>query len=115
MKKDKTFSQRFRSIGLTFGILCVALLILGQWLPNTRSDSQKDIFPKINDETESFQLTSAEITGDNLVLKMKNISSKGITAYSISTRPSSRVDTEYSLSGHVIVPGAIEEIEVSLT
>jgi hypothetical protein len=113
MKKARAFPKRWRSIGLTFGILCVALLALSRWLPNTKSDSQKDFLPKIKNETESFRLVSAEKNGAVLVLKMRNVSSKGITAYSISTRPGSREDTDYSLSGHVIAPGDIEETEIS--
>lgn len=112
MEKKKAFFQSWRIVGLTFGLVCVAMLSFSMWLPHTKSDSQKNTLPQVKNETESFQLVSAEKQGDILLLKMKNVSGKGITAYSISSRPTGREDTDYSISGHVIEPGDIEEVEV---
>jgi hypothetical protein len=103
MEKKKAFLRSWRIVGLTFGLVCVALLSFSIWLPHTKSDSQKDNLPQVINKTESFQLVSAEKQGGVLLLKIKNVSEKGITAYSISSRPTGREDTDYSISGQVIL------------
>lgn len=112
MKKTST-SRTWRIIGLAFGISCVAVVGSSLWLPHSQSNSQDDP-PQIKNETASFQLVSQEKRGGVLVLTMRNVSAKGITAYSVSDGPQSRVDTDYTISGHVIKPGDIEEIEIPL-
>jgi hypothetical protein len=111
---EKTNSSRsWRIIGLAFGISCVAVGS-SLWLPHGQSSSQDDL-PQIRNETASFQLVSQEKRGDFLVLTMKNVSAKGITAYSVSGDPNGREDMDYAIGGYVIKPGDNEEIEFSLS
>jgi hypothetical protein len=113
MEKTNT-SRTWRIIGLAFGISCVAVVGSSLWLPHSQSSSQDDL-PQIRNETASFQLVSQEKRGAFLVLTMRNVSAKGITAYSVSGDPNGREDMDYAIGGHVIKPGDIEEIEFSLS
>ncbi|SRR6266404_392722 len=94
----------------------VAFASLGLILPGGKTASQD--LPQVKNGTRSFQMVSKELKqfGEEfVVLEMKNVSRKGITAYSISADPNGRTDRDYSISGHVIEPGEIEEIEIPRT
>ncbi len=99
-------------IPIVFVLLCVAVFGTGILSSGVRSNSQEDRLPQVKNETESFQLVSIEKNKDLITLRMKNASDRGITAYSVSSHGRSRADTDYSISGHVIAPGEIEEIEI---
>ncbi|MBI3653595.1 MAG: hypothetical protein HY231_21400 [Acidobacteria bacterium] len=94
--------------------ICGALFSLGIWTSKAKSKQPQNDIPKVKNETESFYLENIERREKRLILKMKNISGKGITAYSFSTNENEKQDFDYSISGHVIKPGEIEEIEISL-
>ena len=94
----------------------VAFASLGLILPGGKTASQD--LPQVKNGTRSFQMVSKELRqfGEEfVVLEMKNMSRKGITAYSISADPNGRTDRDYSISGHVIEPGEMEEIEIPRT
>lgn len=113
MEKNKIRSQSRRTIGLTLTLAFAALVGSALWSPYRQSTAQSTL-ASIQNETTSFQLVGEEKRGDFLVLKMKNVSEKGITAYSVSSDPYSRGDTDFAISGHVIKPGDVEEIEIPL-
>jgi len=112
MEKKKTLPKRFLVIALLI-LSGVAFASWGLILPGGKTASQD--LPQVKNGTRSFQLVSKELRqfGEEfVVLEMKNVSRKGITAYSISANPNGRTDTDYNISGHVIAPGETEEIEI---
>jgi hypothetical protein len=112
MEKKKTLPKRF----LVTALLILSGVAFASWgliLPGGKTASQD--LPQVKNGTRSFQLVSKELRqfGEEfVVLEMKNVSRKGITAYSISASPNGRTDTDYNISGHVIAPGETEEIEI---
>lgn len=96
-------------------LLCMTVFGMGVWSSGIKSNLQDDTLPKVKNETESFQLVSIEKAKDTVLLRMKNISGQGITAYSIASHENGREDTDYSIGDYVIANGAIEEIEIPLS
>lgn len=114
MEEKTTLGRSWRAIGLAVGLVCVVSAGSALWLPHSKSNTQ-DGLPQVKNETASFQLVSEEKRGSFLVVKVRNISGKGITAYSVSLGRSSRQDMDYCISGYTIEPGSTEEIEFPLS
>src|SRR6185503_4203345 len=114
-------------IPIIIAFCCMAVFGLGSWSPGVRSNPQGDRLPQVKNETESFQLVSAERTTDSIILRVRNTSVQGITAYSVSWghihkfstkpnkdyRPYGAGTHDYAIGDNVIAPGAIEEIRLS--
>jgi hypothetical protein len=65
--------------------------------------------------TKSFQVVVAENVNGSLRIRVKNISRKEISAYMLAVGDSGFITVDYSVSGHVIPPGQIEEQTIPLS
>lgn len=66
----------------------------------------------VKNTTEAFQFVGEESYAFGHQLKFRNVSTKGITGYVVSVGEDSTIETDYSISEHVITPQSIEEIGV---
>jgi len=96
-------------------LLCMTVFGMGVWSSGINPNIQDGTLPEVKNETESFQLVSIEKAKDSILLRMKNISGQGITAYSVASHDNGREDTDYSIGDYMIANGAIEEIEIPLS
>jgi hypothetical protein len=113
MKKHKSGKKQVLYLGI--GIVGVFVLVSSAKLSSISPKPQQTITPLIKNTTTALQLVNQEIKGASLILKLKNSSSKNITAYTISVSPFVKRYIDYSISGDPIEPDEIEEFSTSLT
>lgn len=105
-------SQKTSLFGAVIFFMCAVIFSLGIWSSAAKTTLPQDGMPQVKNETESFQLQGIDRYKEGYILRMKNISQKSITAYSLSTKSGQRRDSDYNISGDVIEPGEIEEIRL---
>jgi hypothetical protein len=102
-------------IPIAFILLCVAAFGMGTWSSGVQPTPQEDKLPPVRNETESFQLVSAEKSEKLLKLKLRNTSQKVITSYTVAFSDGFKTNIDKILGNDLIGPGQVEEIEFPLS
>jgi len=80
------------------------------------SSQQEDSKPKLRNFVSAFKVESFERVKDHFILGLRNISSKGISAYSYSlgpvNHPTNRDDIDGLIGDTVIAPNEVKEIQI---
>jgi hypothetical protein len=101
---DALFNKR---LFFALTLVCAVGFLASGWSKATRRPLQKEI--RVNNSTESFQVIATEKAGNDIKLRMKNVSHKNINAYTLSVNESGFITVDYTISGYMIVPGEIVE------
>jgi hypothetical protein len=109
MRKYIARFSRTNTIFAILALLFLASLGVGNWPSGARQRAQKDKLPQVKNETESFQLVSAEKIDFLLQLRLKNISKKAITAYKIGYGNGWQTGIDKIIGDDMVAPGEIEE------
>lgn len=100
----KTLLKKWH-VAVISSICIVVALALAAWTP-FRNQS-KDILVK--NQTQALQVVSARKEGDNIQLRLKNISNKDINGYTLSLSDGETITQDYTEGDFVFAPGKIEE------
>lgn len=95
-------------------IACAAMIALLIGVRSSGVSLSQGNEEQVKNQTKAFQVVSVEQTGKSLRLRMKNTSSKGINAYSLSVGEGTSITVDYTISGYVIAPGTTEDRVVPL-
>lgn len=98
-----------RSALIAFGMVVVGLIVVGEgrWSPDVHPNQSNDL-PVVS-KTQAFQVIGVAVVTNRVSLRLKNVSSKFINAYTLALRDGGTITTDYSISGHSIAPEQIEE------
>jgi len=115
-------SQETKIFGLVLLLGCSVLLCLKLWPVNTRAVSKQSALPRVENKAESLQYVSIGYVGldgesisieqENKMVKLrvKNISKKGVTGYSLTFGNHSEIAVDLIIGGKVISSGQTEDI-----
>ena len=101
---------------IVFIFACVVFNGASARTSKNAAPQQEGPMPKLMNYVSAFKVESFERVKDDFILRLRNISDKGISAYSYSfgpvNRPTNRHDTDGLIGDIVIYPDAVEEIQI---
>ncbi|MGA9994505.1 MAG: hypothetical protein WBP93_03770 [Pyrinomonadaceae bacterium] len=114
MSKLKTIFQRLHLT--TFALILALATVLGavMWSSGAKSRQPQNIASQVVNRTQSLQLIRAERNSNSTALLLRNVSAKGIAAYTISVGEV-KVEEDFVYSGNVIAPGDLYTANVPST
>jgi hypothetical protein len=96
-----------------FALVCLAALFIVAWVSPTRSLQDSPF--RVENKTKAFEVLRAEVVQDFLKLQLKNVSTTPINGYVLSLGNGGMIQTDYTIGGHEIAPGQVEEQLIPLS
>lgn len=92
-------------------ILTVSLTVLSSG--GRPAQQRRDVLPVVKSQTKSLEFIDTEKTDFGFTIRMRNISSKSITAYTVSLCDTPLFAEDFSIGDRSVEPGTALEINIS--
>lgn len=113
MNKLQILAKDRRSIAIALG--CVLALTLFTSSSNTESATTQSVDVRVRSHSKAFEVVGSDREGDNLAVRLKNVSNKTIDGYALRLPGGGQMLVDYTTSGRFIAPGAVESQLVPLS